>query len=214
MFRIKDIYNSERSVEIPFICAAIKFHCKKDGVILDVGGIPTNETVNRPIKQILESGSYDYRVADFRGGDYQGDFINYDFKDEKFDTVMFLSSLEHFPRCTEDTRHGTHAEFSPNWQYKEGEDRRGYEKALSILKDKGKIILTVPFGKPVWQDFHQNYNWDKILELTKGSKIIHKQTHTLNESYWEQTEPEDMEDIIYDDDGAHGVGCFVMQNEK
>lgn len=213
MFRIKDIYNSERSVEIPFICNAIKIHCKKDGVILDVGGIPTNETVNRPIKQILESGSYDYRVADFRGGDYQGEFINYDFKDQKFDTVMFLSSLEHFPRCTEDTRHGAYAELSPNWQYKEGEDRRGYEKALSILKDKGKIILTVPFGKPVWQDFHQNYNWDKLLELTKGSKIIHKQTYTLNESYWEQTEPEDMEDIIYDD-RAHGVGCFIMQNEK
>jgi len=203
MFRIKDIYNSERSVEIPFICSAIINHCKKDGVILDVGGVPTSEAMNNPIKDVIESGGYDYRVADFRGGDYQGEFINYDFKDEKFDTIMFLSSLEHFPMCTEDTR--------PDCQYKEGEDRRGYEKALSILKDKGKIILTVPFGKPVWQDYHQNYNWDKLLELTKGSKIIHKQTFTLNDSYWDQTQPEDMEDIIYDD-RAHGVGCFIMQN--
>ena len=203
MFRIKDIYNSERSVEIPFICSAIINHCKKDGVILDVGGVPTSEAMNNPIKDVIESGGYDYRVGDFRGGDYQGEFINYDFKDEKFDTIMFLSSLEHFPMCTEDTR--------PGCQYKESEDRRGYEKALSILKDKGKIILTVPFGKPVWQDYHQNYNWDKLLELTKGSKIIHKQTFTLNDSYWDQTQPEDMEDIIYDD-RAHGVGCFIMQN--
>ena len=85
---------------------------------------------------------------------------------------------------------------------------------LSILKDKGKIILTVPFGKPVWQHYHQNYNWEKLLELTKGSTIIEKQTFTLRDQnkpfYWEQTEPEDMEDIIYDD-RAHGVGCFVMQ---
>jgi|TARA_R110000787_G_scaffold151865_1_gene265565 hypothetical protein len=211
---ILDIYDSERSVEIPFICSAIIAHCKKDGVILDVGGVPTNDEFNDPIKSTIEFGCYDYRVADFRGGEYQGEFIEYDFKDEKFDTVMFLSSLEHFPMCTEDTRHGGMAELSPNWHYKEGEDIRGYQKALSILKDKGKIILTVPFGKPVWQDYHQNYNWEKLLELTKGSTIIEKQTFTLKDTskpfHWEQTEPEDMEDIIYDD-RAHGVGCFVMQ---
>jgi len=216
MKRVKDIYDSERSVEIPFTCSAIIAHCKKEGIILDVGGVPTNNTVNDPIKSIIQFGCYDYRVADFRGGEYQGEFIEYDFKDEKFDTVMFLSSLEHFPRCTEDTRHGGIAQLSPGWQYKEGEDRRGYQKALSILKDKGKIILTVPFGKPVWQDYHQNYNWEKLLELTKGSTIIEKQTYTLKDTsepvYWEQTEPEDMEDIIYDDK-AHGVGCFVMQKD-
>ena len=214
MKNIKDIYNSERSVEIPFICSAIIAHCKRGGVILDVGGVPTNDEFNEPIKNTIHFGCYDYRVADFRGGEYQGEFNGYDFKDEKFDTVMFLSSLEHFPMCTEDTRHGNIPELSPDWQYKEGEDRRGYQKALSILKDKGKIILTVPFGKPVWQHYHQNYNWEKLLELTKGSKIIEKYTYTLRDQskpfYWEQTKPEDMEDIIYDD-RAHGVGCFVMQ---
>ena len=214
MKTIKDIYDSERSVEIEFITNAIITHCRKNGVILDVGGIPTNDTFNDPIKSLIHFGCYDYRVADFRGGEYQGEFNGYDFKDEKFDTVMFLSSLEHFPRCTEDTRPGGIAQLSPDWQYKEGEDRRGYQKALSILKDKGKIILTVPFGKPVWQDYHQNYNWEKLLELTKGSTIIEKETFTLRDQskpfYWEQTEPEDMEDIIFDD-RAHGVGCFVMQ---
>ena len=214
MKTIKDIYDSERSVEIPFICSAIIAHCKRGGVILDVGGVPTNDEFNEPIKNTIHFGCYDYRVADFRGGEYQGEFNGYDFKDEKFDTVMFLSSLEHFPMCTEDTRHGNIPELSPDWQYKEGEDRRGYQKALSILKDKGKIILTVPFGKPVWQHYHQNYNWEKLLELTKGSKIIEKYTYTLRDQskpfYWEQTKPEDMEDIIYDD-RAHGVGCFVMQ---
>jgi hypothetical protein len=214
MNHIKDIYDSERSVEIQFICSAIIAHCKKEGVILDVGGVPTNDEFNDPIKSTIEFGCYDYRVADFRGGEYQGDFIEYDFKDEKFDTVMFISSLEHFPMCTEDTRYGVHAELSLGWQYKEGEDRRGYQKALSILKDKGKIILTVPFGNPVWQLYHQNYNWELLLKLTKGSTIIEKETYTLRDQnkpfYWEQTEPEDMEDIIFDD-RAHGVGCFVMQ---
>ena len=221
MKHIKDIHDSERSVEIPFTCGAIITHCRKNGVILDVGGIPTNPTMNNPIKSLIHFGCYDYRVADFRGGEYQGEFIEYDFKGEKFDTVMFLSSLEHFPMCTEDTRHGGNgrdgiAENSLDWQYKEGEDRRGYQKALSILKDKGKIILTVPFGKPLWQHYHQNYNWEKLLKLTKGSTIIEKETFTLRDQskpfYWEQTEPEDMEDIIFDD-RAHGVGCFVMQKD-
>jgi len=47
-------------------------------------------------------------------------------------------------------------------------DKELAEKALSILNEKGKIILTVPFGKHVWQPYHQNYNWNGILELSRG----------------------------------------------
>ena len=151
----------------------------------------------------LKENKIDYRISDFRGGHYPGDFVEYNFGDEKFDMGVFLSSLEHFPKCTESDS-----------QWREGYDRKGYEKALSILKDNGYIFLTVPFGKHRWQPngFHQNYNWQGILNLTEGSKIIESHTYTLNEEdyEWVKTDPHSMEEVLYTDK-AYGVGLFILQ---
>ena len=94
--------------------------------------------------------------------------------------------------------------------FREGYDRKGYEKALSILNDGGYIFLTVPFGKHVWQPYHQNYNWQGILDLTKGSKIIESYTYRLINEEWVITDPNEMEDVLYTD-RAFGVGCFILQ---
>ena len=94
-----------------------------------------------------------------------------------------------------------------------GSDTNLLKKALSILNDKGYIFLTVPFGKHRWQPdgFHQNYNWQGILDLTKGSKIIESHTYTLKDDYeWIKTDPHSMEEVLYTDK-AHGVGLFVLQ---
>lgn len=195
--KIENICGSERSVEIEFICE--KLSGLSNMKILDVGGIPTSEAFNAPIKEIIKNSNITYDVCDFRGGKYRGDFVTIKIS-ETYDAVMFLSSLEHFPQCTEG-----------DLVFREGEDRKGYLKALSILKEKGKIILTVPFGKLRWQPYHQNYNLDGIKKLTEGSKIIESYTYRLIEdSHWVLTDPELMEDVLYTDK-AHGVGCFLLE---
>ena len=198
--KIDNSLGSERSVELPFVCMAMEKYCNgKD--ILDVGGIPTSNENYTPIYHTAKKINCKYSVCDFRGGEFQGDFVTYDFKNKKFDCIIFLSSLEHFPQCTEG-----------DMKYRKGEDIKGFKKALSILKEKGKIILTVPFGKYLWQPHHQNYDLNAINKLTEGSSIITSATYKLNESRncWELTLPEKMKNILYTSK-AHGVGCFVLE---
>lgn len=197
----KNILGSERTVEVVFIEEAVHGYTPDNGVILDVGGIPTRQHEMIKFYNSIKNSNLSYKICDFRGGEYQGDFVTMDIE-EKFDTVIFLSSLEHFPQCTEG-----------DMVYREGEDRKGFEKALSILKPGGYIILTVPFGKHRWQDFHQNYNMQGILDLSKGSDIVAIHTYSLIEDEWIATPPEDMEEILYTNK-AYGVGCFVFQKPE
>jgi hypothetical protein len=198
--------NTERSVEIPFIVEMLEKYCKKESKLLDVGGIPSVSENNKPIFNALENLKTKefiiYDICDFRGGRYKGDFVNMDFQDNKFNIIIFLSSLEHFPQCTEG-----------DVIYRGGEDVKGFKKALSILEDKGLVFLTIPFGKPIWQPYHQNYNWELLQKLTKGSTIIENHIYTLFNKDWVKViDPSTMENVLYTDK-AHGVGCFVLQKD-
>lgn len=197
--KYKNTLGSERTVEIVFIEEMLRKYYAGDDIVLDVGGIPTTSSQMTDVYNFIKETNIDYRVSDFRGGQYQGDFVQYHFDDEVFDIIIFLSSLEHFPQCTES-----------DVIYREGYDREGYKKALDILNDGGIIFLTVPFGKQRWQPYHQNYNLEGIEKLTEDSKIIESFTYRLIDDEWVLTDPESMEDVIYDDK-AHGVGCFVLR---
>lgn len=205
---MKDSYynnlGSERSVEVVFIEEALKKYYKPNDIVLDIGGIPTTNTHLDSFKKYINENSIDYRISDFRGGQYFGDFVTYDFGTQLFDIGIFLSSLEHFPQCTES-----------DTIYREGYDKKGFQKALSILNTHGYILLTVPFGKHIWQEYHQNYNWQGILELTEGSIIIESHIYKLNldQHTWIKTDHALMENILYTD-RAYGVGCFILQKNK
>jgi hypothetical protein len=199
--KIENYLNSERSVETIFVKECVEKLYFEGIKILDVGGIPTNINHLADFYKVIKDKKIDYKVCDFRPCDFQGDFVKINFDGEKFDLIIFLSSLEHFPQCTES-----------DVIFRENYDKQGYEKALSLLNDGGKIILTVPFGKHVWQNYHQNYNYDGILKLTRGSEIIEIYTYRLfeNQNTWQLDDPLKMEDIIYTDK-AFGVGCFILE---
>tara|TARA_R100000664_G_scaffold32401_1_gene47284 strand:+ start:9080 stop:9691 length:612 start_codon:yes stop_codon:yes gene_type:complete len=199
---IENVYGSERSVESIFAREMlIKYLKDRPGSkVLDVGGIPTHVPSHNLVMEAFKQIKATHEVADFRGGKYRGDFVTMRIP-EKFDCVMFISSLEHFPQCTEG-----------DLQYRDGEDRKGYEKALSILKDGGKIILTVPYGKHVWQEYHQNYDWQGIRNLTKGSSVVEEYCYRLVGEGWVKEDPHNMTDILYTDK-AYGVGCFVFEKD-
>lgn len=198
---------SERTVETIFVHEMLSNYYQPNFTVLDVGGIPTKAHEMQAFYNYIAGNNIDFRICDFRGGQYQGDFVQLDFENQKFDIVIFLSSLEHFPQCTES-----------DVIFREGYDRSGYEKALSILNPGGKVFLTVPFGKHVWQPYHQNYDMQGILDLTRESTIIEQHTYRLYDEeqngprngYWKITDPTQMTDILYTD-RAFGVGCFVLQ---
>ena len=200
----ENILGSERTVEVEFINSCLKRYITSPLNVLDVGGIPSKEEDHRSVYETLnhlKMFDYQYDICDFRGGKYQGDFVTIDIP-QIYDIVIFLSSLEHFPQCTEG-----------DLKFREGEDRKGFEKALKVLKPKGKIFLTVPFGKHIWQPYHQNYDYSGILELSKGSKIVEQYVYRLKDNTWELVDNlNDMLEVRYTNK-AYGVGCFVFEKE-
>lgn len=202
-----NILGSERTVETIFVQEMVQKYYTVDYKILDVGGIPTKMHEMQKFYDYIKNKNINFKICDFRGGEYPGDFVQIDFIDEKFDIIIFLSSLEHFPQCTES-----------DIIFREGYDKKGFEKALSILNPGGKIILTVPFGKQRWQPYHQNYDLNGILHLTEGSTIIEQHIYKLYDEQengprsgrWVKALPSEMVDVLYLD-RAFGVGCFVLQ---
>lgn len=191
-------FNSERSVELAFYKETL-LELQDCISILDIGGIPSNANQFTDIYDIVKSKNINYKVADFRGGDYVGNFVALDIQ-EKFDLCVFLSSLEHFPQCTESDK-----------IYRHKEDVRGYKKALSVLNDDGHILLTVPFGFSIWQDYHQNYDYEGILELTNGSSIIEQYIYVLLDNKWIiEKDLQKTKDIRYTDK-CYCVGCFLLR---
>lgn len=206
--KLENILGTERTVEVQFINEIVQKYIPEGGMIIDIGGKPSRDHEMTEFYNTVDNKVYDYRVCDFRGGRYHGDFLQIDFGDTKFDAGIFLSSIEHFPQCTES-----------DLVYREGYDRKGYLKALDLLNPGGYIFLTVPMGKHVWQNYHQNYNWNGILELTAGSKILEHYVYTLNteKTVWSiadmESDPTSIDNILYTDydKGAECVGCFVLQ---
>lgn len=200
--RIKDIRKSERSVEVLYTNRFIREYLANlpfGAKVLEVGGITTDYRDKDFINVELFNRGINHEICDFRGGKYKGDFVTYDFGDKKFSAIMFVSTIEHFPQCTEGDK-----------IYRAGEDRKGFLKALSLLDEGGLIFVTVPFGKHKWQPYHQNYNWDGIMKLTEGASMVEFGTYKLEGDEWVKTDPHEMEDVEYTG-RAYGVGCFVLQ---
>lgn len=200
-----NILNSERTVEVNFISEMYFKYIFNECKILDVGGIPSKESDNLMIYQTLDSlkeKKYVYDISDFRGGKYKGDFVTLNIP-EKYDIITFLSSLEHFPQCTEG-----------DMKFRKNEDKLGFQKAIQLLNENGKIILTVPFGKPVWQPYHQNYDIKLINDISSGTHIIEQYIYVLKNNKWILIEDlSTTENILYTDK-AYCVGCFVFEKNK
>lgn len=197
---------SERTVEVLFLLESLKKYNISGMKWLDIGGIPSDPSQMQSIYEFIQQRQIDYRISDFRGGHYQGNFISHDFKGETFDCAIFLSSLEHFPQCTE----------GPDMIYREGEDERGFKKALSILNDGGLVFLTVPFGKQRWQSRHQQtYDLEGILSLTKGAQIIEQYIYSLDTDCsegekWVLTDPSSTRGIVHDS-RVYACAQFVLR---
>lgn len=206
-----NITNSERIVETCFVIEMLKNLYGQTSAlsVLDVGGVPSEYFYNYPIyKSVSNMPGINYKISDFRPGNiqdnsgvqmqlpvtYQGDFVSMHIP-EKFDVIIFLSSLEHFPQCTESDR-----------LFRDGEDRKGFEKALSLLNPGGNIILTIPFGLPKFENYQQNYDLDLVTTLVDGSDILESYTYELVDDVWCINAPEALGQL-----DPYGVGCFLLE---
>lgn len=150
MFFIKLSKILSRKGLYPFLNAQF-FEIQKDLKVLNIG-------VGGEISKLLNTyaTNNNFRVISFdiseqRNPDILGDICSYDFNGEKFDIVVIAEVLEHL--------HSPHL---------------AIQNIFSILKDEGKLILTVPFIFPIHERPFDYYRYTRYgLEfLLKDFKYV------------------------------------------
>lgn len=160
---------SERIIENPIIIRNLPSKVSK---ILDVG--------SRYSHIPLEMASLGHEVYAFDIENYlfkhkklkfvKGDIRNTEFKDDFFDVVTIISTLEHVGMG--ETSYG-------DLEEKDG-DITAMQEIWRILKPGGVILLTVPFGKHKFLPFLRVYDKDRIKKISKGYKVM-KEIYMLND---------------------------------
>jgi len=193
---------SERILENPLVIQNLP---RKKSVILDVG--------SRYSQVPLEMASLGHKVYTLDIEDYvfkhknltfiKEDIRKTSFPDNFFDVVTIISTLEHVGMG--------------ETSYGDKEEKNGDVVAMNeisrILKPKGFVIVTIPFGKPKFLPFLRVYDKKRLALIGKKYKVI-KEIYMYNDNEnWEISTYEKVKDI----ENTHhtiGNGFFILQNNK
>ena len=156
--KLSDIKVNERIVELPVVFQIID---KPKSKILDVG---CNESL---LSLHLASLGHEVTALDINPYEFahpnlkfiQADVNEIDLPTNHFDYVIFLSTLEHIGLGVYGEEGGA-----------EG-DKRAVQKARDVLKKRGKLILTVPFGAQEISPTQRIYSSNQIRKLLNGFKL-------------------------------------------
>ena len=178
---------------------------QKKSVILDVG--------SRYSQVPLEMASLGHKVYTLDIEDYvfkhknltfvKEDIRKTSFPDNFFDIVTIISTLEHVGMG--------------KTSYGDLEEKNGDVTAMNeisrILKPKGIVIITIPFGKTKFLPFMRVYDKKRLAMIAKKYKII-KEIYMFNDNEnWEISTYVKVKNI----ENTHhtvGNGFFIFQNNK
>lgn len=191
-------YSYERRIEIPFLFIILERlwgNDFKDKIVLDVGP-------GQYLDELKKRGAM-VKTCDLNGGDYAGDFVAVPIE-EKFDCVIFISTLEHFnyeslnyPDCDHETK--------------------AIVKARQLLKPGGVIVITLPYGKEEKNEVHIHgfINWSERMKWKvlygSGARILSEGFWKQGNSVWTDAEEKELAEIGYSTNstGARGLYCGV-----
>ena len=184
-FKSRNMIIGERIVEIPFLYKNIDFENTKK--ILDLGCVGSKTSL-----QLASIGlsviAVDYRSYPFKHKNLefiQGNFFDLEFPLESFDCAYSISTIEHIGL--------------PAYNIKpfEDGDKKAIEKLYQLLKTRGKLILTVPFGKNKVSQFARNYNLNSLKKLLSDFKIDKLKIYEKKKDGWElsDTSPSNLEKV-------------------
>ena len=148
---------TERVIEIPWILSRYA----GEGRVLDVGTAYAVPAYVRGLRRlgIPELIGVDLLQAAIPGvAMYQADVRQLPFQDGFFELAFCVSTLEHIG-CD-----------NSGWGIENGVDADGDLKALRelrrVLRDDGRLLVTVPFGKP------RHYDWFKQYDLESWNGLV------------------------------------------
>jgi SAM-dependent methyltransferase len=165
----------DRIVEYPFVLKELNL---KSGRVLDVGCTsPYNIIPLVLANRGLEVWGIDVREFKIRHPSFKfvkGDIRKTNFPDSYFDQIIAISTLEHI---------------GLRGRYSSTTDLNGDKKAIlemdRILKRRGNMLITVPFGRAkIVGASHRVYDRTRLRKLINGLKIV-KAFYAKNENgYW------------------------------
>jgi SAM-dependent methyltransferase len=136
--------------------------------ILDMGGGSSYSTVVPLLFRFPEASIWSMDVQEHRGASkygiryLTGDCTKSGLTDESVDVVCLISTLEHVGLGRYGDPQDVHG------------DMRAMQEARRVLKTKGYLILTVPYGHPtVVYNLHRVYDSGRLGMLSAGFETIH-----------------------------------------
>ncbi|MEW5895965.1 MAG: class I SAM-dependent methyltransferase [Candidatus Omnitrophota bacterium] len=197
---VKAIIN-ERIVEIPFALNALSV-IPRDGKVLDVGCMESLFPLFASALGYQVTG-FDFREFPYQAPNFtfvQGDILDLPFKENEFDAVSCVSTIEHVGI-------GYYSDPADDVSA----DVKGIKEIRRILKPSGLLILSVPFGKAHIDHQQRVYDTEMINNLLKDFNVtsvqFFKNTRpVLGNNYWEKVDQNIAEKIDYQT-GTECVCC-------
>lgn len=193
--------SNERVVEIPFVFQNLNF--EKGARILDFGCTDSKLSIELASKGYKVTGT-DLREYEFRHPNLNfvnGDFGKNSFDKESFDAVVAISAVEHCGL----------SDYGEN-KFEHG-DYKIVKEMHRILKPKGRLIITVPFGKQGQTKGYRVYNKESLYSLLRDFKIK-KEEYFIgeNQKYWLPTTEKELENTDSVSKGfVQGVACIAAE---
>jgi SAM-dependent methyltransferase len=193
---------SPRSIEYPWVLTNLG---KNRGHILDVGSTGSTFPV------ILASLGYQVHSIDFRQYALKvpnrlklkllvGDVRQMSLPNEAFDVVTAISTLEHIGLG----RYGDPVDSAG--------DRKAVSEIMRVLKKKGKLLMTVPFGRRHTSLLHRVYDEERLDSLLNGFVPERIEFFGLKDGCWVPTWANEVRNVD-SSKSERAIGCLVVAKQ-
>ncbi len=166
----QDGYIDERIVEIPWVFKETK---NLKGKLLDAGSTLNFEYIIKKLNNLNFSIVTLYpekKNFNHLGVNYvYEDFINLSFKKNLFDVVTCISTLEHVG--FDNSIYKNNKSIKENDKFKKKKHILALKKIVEVLKPKGTLLLSVPFGKKGFFKNLQQFDKKSLNELLKNIRV-------------------------------------------
>lgn len=193
------IRTSERIIEYPFLY--MHLNLRKNAKILEIGSCRSRVAVE------LASLGYKVTACDIKHYKYkhpnlnsiQGDIRFLNLPSNSYDGIISISSIEH-------SGLGAYGE-----KRDKNGDKQAMEKIYMLLKPKGKLILTLPYGKNEVNDYERVYNQESLRKLLSKFNVKHIEYFKgLRRDFWIPVEEHELRSISSVSEGfGQGVACVA-----
>lgn len=139
----------------------------------------------------------------------QSDLRKTPYPDDFFDLIFCVSTVEHIGLDNEAYQS------APTTSFSKYGDMEAVREMYRITKPRGRLLLTVPFGKFQYFGWFLQYDLDRLCRLVAASDYHTNVMQFFKYSNgWNECYPDDLKDTVYQANGAPaaaGVACLELE---